>query len=139
MQIERDVQVLQAELPISANGDFDLVTLDPGVGVTVLEIRLRPPQGVLLVPGMFDVHFQVRGHDGMSSYQQQMTAVHTLQLSTGYFLGKIPVLGDPIFQACRAVGNVTNPGKIVGVISSPHPMPNKVAVVHFVVYPDDLD
>lgn len=139
MYLERDVQVLSAELPISANGSFDLVTFDPGVGATVLEIRLRPPQGVLLIPGEFAVHFQVHGHDGMSSYQQQMTAVHNLQLSTGYFLGKIPILGDPIFQACRAVGNEAYPGKIVGVISTPHPMADKIAVVHFVVYPDDLN
>ena len=137
--LERDMTVIDAELPISAVGETVLVELDENEGFTVHEIHVRAPKGEQLVFGNFSVYFRVEGHDGSQGYAQQCAAVQTFQLPTGFVVAKVPVLGEPLYAMARAVGNGAVRGKIVAVVTAAYGQADKVAKVRILGYPDDLD
>lgn len=137
--LERDMQVIDSELPISATGEVVLAELDFGEGFVVHEVHVRAPKGEQLVFGTFSVYFRVEGHDGSQGYAQQATAPQTFQLPTGFVIAKVPVLGDPLYAMARAVGNDTVRGKIVAVVTAAYAVAGKTAVVRILGYPDDLD
>lgn len=137
--LERDMQVIDAELPISANGETVLVEFDEDEGFVVHEIHLRAPKGEQLVFDTFSVYFRVEGHDGSQGYAQQCAAVQTFQLPTGYVIAKVPVIGAPLYAMSRAVGNGAVRGKIVAVVTEPYSQAGKVAKVRILGYADDLD
>ncbi len=137
--LERDMSVIDAELPISAAGEFVLAELDENEGFTVHEIHLRAPKGEQLVFDTFSVYFRVDGHDGSQGYAQQCAAVQTFQLPTGYVIAKVPVIGAPLYAMSRAVGNGAVRGKIVAVVTEPYSVAGKTALVRILGYADDLD
>ena len=62
--LERDMQVLDAELPISATGETVLVELDENEGFVIHEVHVRAPKGENLILGDFTMYIRVEGHDG---------------------------------------------------------------------------
>ena len=137
--LERDMTVIDAELPISATGEVVLAELDENEGFVVHEVHVRAPKGEQLVFGNFSVYFRVEGHDGSQGYAQQATAVQTFQLPAGWIIAKVPVIGDPLYAMSRAVGNGAVRGKIIAVVTAAYPQADKVAKVRILGYPDDLD
>ena len=137
--LERDMSVIDAELPISANGETVLVEFDEDEGFVVHEIHVRAPKGEQLVFGNFSVYFRVEGHDGSQGYAQQCAAVQTFQLPTGFIVAKVPIIGDPLYAYSRAVGSGATRGKIIAIVTSPYSQAGKVAKVRIIGYPDDLD
>lgn len=137
--LERDMTIIDAELPISAVGEVVLAELDPGDGFVVHEVHFRAPLGEQLVFGNFSCYVRVDGHDGSQGYAQQATPVQTFQLPTGFVIAKVPVIGAPLYAMARAVGNEATPGRIVCVITAAYPEAGKTAVVRILGYPDDLD
>ena len=103
--LERDMTVIDAELPISATGEVVLAELDFGEGFVVHEVHVRAPKGEQLVFGTFSVYFRVEGHDGSQGYAQQCAAVQTVQLPTGFIVAKVAGLGDPLDAMGRGVGD----------------------------------
>ena len=137
--LERDMQVLDSELPISATGETVLAELDFGEGFVIHEVHLRAPKGENLILGDFTMYIRVEGHDGGQGYAQQATAPVTFQLPTGFVIAKVPVIGDPLYATSRAVGNATVRGKIIAIVTDAYPVADKVAKVRILGYPDDLD
>lgn len=137
--LERDMVIIDAELPISATGEVVLAELDENEGFTIHEIHVRAPKGEQLVFGTFSVYFRVEGHDGSQGYAQQCAAVQTFQLPSGWIIAKVPVIGDPLYAMSRAVGNGAVRGKIIAVVTAAYSQAGKVAKVRILGYPDDLD
>ena len=137
--LERDMTIIDANLPISATGEVVLTELNFGEGFVIHEVHLRAPKGENLILGDFTMYIRVEGHDGGQGYAQQATAPVTFQLPTGFVIAKVPVIGDPLYATSRAVGNDTVRGKIVAVVTAAYPVAGKTAVVRILGYPDDLD
>lgn len=137
--LERDMTIIDAELPISATGEVVLAELDEDEGFVVHEIHLRAPKGEQLVFDTFSVYFRVEGHDGSQGYAQQCAAVQTFQLPAGWVIAKVPIIGSPLYAMSRAVGNGATRGKIVAVVTEAYSQADKVANVRILGYADDLD
>lgn len=137
--LERDMQVIDAELPISATGEVELMSFDPGEGFVVTDIHLRAPKGENLLPGTVTLHFRIEGHDGQVSYSQIITASHSIQLPTGYVLAKFPAIVDGLYMFSRMIGSGTTRAKLFAVITSAYPVAGKTAHVRITGYRDDLD
>ena len=137
--LERDMTVIDCDLPISATGDVEILSFDPGEGFVVTDIHLRAPKGENYVPGTVTMHFRIEAHAGQMGYSPLITPSHSIQLPAGYVLAKFPAIVDGLYMFSRMVGSGTTRAKLFAVITAAYPVAGKVAHVSVTGYRDDLD